>query len=211
MTCVNFAPKEYLINLLTSENEGIIFDKWRFFKFIDSRSRYNKNPFFLEWVFLLTLNFELMKKIILLLFTFSILSCSKDDNTSSYKGKNDLLIEGSPWVYHHAEILKITNNTTPPKTKEELSELVDFQNQFLSYDFNRDGSANITVNEDTTHSFNYKLDTEKQIIEFENETFYTLENIEVNESEFSHTIDITFAPQPDNRVSFTAKLFFKKN
>ena len=77
-----------------------------------------------------------MKKIILLLFTFSILSCSKDDNTSSYKGKNDLLIEGSPWVYHHAEILKITNNTTPPKTKEELFELVDFQNQFLSYDFN---------------------------------------------------------------------------
>lgn len=151
-------------------------------------------------------------KVKYLLFVFSslIFSCSPDDNNSVYKGKNDLLIEGSPWIYHHAEILKITNNTTPTKTKEELSELVDFQNQFLSYDFNRDGSANITVNEDTTHLFNYKLDTEKQIIEFENETFYTLENIEVTESEFSHTIDITFASQPDNRVFFTAKRFLKK-
>lgn len=146
---------------------------------------------------------------LLAFFSVFVFACSSDNNISNTKTQNDLLIEGSPWVYHRAEVIEVINNTTPPKTHEELTKLLDGQNQFLSYEFNRDGTATIFFDENTSHSFDYTFNTEKQIIEFENNSFYSLENTEVTESEFSHTVMITFAPQPGNRVSFIARFIFQ--
>ncbi|PZD78223.1 hypothetical protein [Mesonia sp. K7] len=152
-----------------------------------------------------------MKKILFIFILSAILSsCDNDSSHTEDKSIPDLLIEGSPWVYNSTEIIEITQNSTPPTTEEELEQLIDNAQQYLTFKFYQNGTAEICTSEiQNFFSVDYIINTEEQSVEFIDDRFYTLDEIEVTEDKFTYTVDLLYGLSINNGVEFKAKLILK--
>lgn len=157
-----------------------------------------------------------MKKAIFLMAVLAtMVSCSSDDGGEGKSQTSlEMLIENGNWNFQSAEVLEIYVNSEPPRSKEEIENIIMDDMPGTVFKFFEDGAGSLTLPTGESQAFPYTIQYSgnniQTILIGEDE----LNNVEVSENSLKFTWHIDWQVNPEDTgsqdwVSVAARLEFK--